>query len=100
MKKIERNAGIALFLAALYIVPVCFATGADREFSENENRYLEQRPELSAEAVVSGEYMKAAEKYISDQFPARDRGNFQKTKTVIWNRGRSCPQRRWYPGNI
>lgn len=73
MKKIGRNAGIALFLAALYIVPVCFATGADREFSENENRYLEQRPELSAEAVVSGEYMKAAEKYISDQFPARDR---------------------------
>ena len=73
MKKIGRNAGIALFLAALYIVPVCFATGADRGFSENENRYLEQRPELSAEAVVSGEYMKAAEKYISDQFPARDR---------------------------
>ena len=65
MKKIERNAGIALFLAALYIVPVCFATGADREFSENENRYLEQRPELSAEAVVSGEYMKACLLYTS-----------------------------------
>lgn len=72
MKRRGQAAGIVLFLAALYAVPALFAVGGDREFSENENRYLEQKPELSAEAVASGEYMEDAENYISDQFPARD----------------------------
>lgn len=72
MKRRGQIAGIMLFLAALYAVPALFAVGGDREFSENENRYLEQKPELSIEAAASGEYMKDAEKYISDQFPARD----------------------------
>lgn len=72
MKRKGRIAGIVLFLAALYIVPVSFAVRDDREFSENENRYLEQKPELSVQALLSGEYMEDAEKYISDQFPARE----------------------------
>ena len=43
-----------------------------REFSPQENRYLAQRPALTADAVFSGQYAKNCEEYLQDQFPARD----------------------------
>lgn len=72
MKKSYRIIAAALFLAALFITPALLLFSSDRDFSENENRYLAQRPELSLEAVLSGRFMKDTEKYIDDQFPARD----------------------------
>ncbi len=41
--------------------------------SETENRYLQPFPELSASAVVSGDFMEQFESYLADAFPARER---------------------------
>lgn len=44
----------------------------DRDFSEQENRTLQQLPVFSAEALFSGEYGREIDRYLSDQFPGRD----------------------------
>ena len=45
----------------------------DGGVSEAENRYLQAFPELSASAVVSGDFMEQFESYLSDAFPAREK---------------------------
>ena len=60
----------ALLLGALLLL---FLLTPDRSFSEVENRMLAQPPELSAEAVTSGGFMKDFEAWLTDQFPFRDR---------------------------
>lgn len=47
-------------------------TKADGEFSENENRILKQKPQLSLNNIFSGEFTKQYEEYITDQFILRD----------------------------
>jgi len=41
------------------------------DFSEEENRYLEKFPEFSLQNLLSGEYMKGLESYVSDHFAGR-----------------------------
>ena len=72
MKNILKTAYIVLFLAALCAVPVSFPFIKDKEFSENENRYLAAKPDFSFSGLIDGEFTKEAEKYIDDQFPLRD----------------------------
>ena len=72
MKNILKTAYIVLFLAALCAVPVSFPFIKDKEFSENENRYLAAKPDFSFSGLTDGEFTKEAEKYIDDQFPLRD----------------------------
>lgn len=55
----------------------------DRKFSDNENRNLSAKPELSVSAIVSGEYSDAFETYVQDQFPLRDTMMAIKTRTEI-----------------
>lgn len=43
-----------------------------RDFSPEENRVLAQAPALTARTFFSGDYMRAAERFLSDQFPFRD----------------------------
>ena len=62
-----------LFLAALAIVPAAMMLTKDREFSENENRYLAQKPTLGAEEILSGEFMEGTQTYMDDQFPLREK---------------------------
>ena len=44
----------------------------DREYSENENRYLASAPEFTAKALFSGSFTADFEDYVTDQFPFRD----------------------------
>lgn len=44
----------------------------EKEFSETENRYLQQKPEFRFEKVLDGTFEADYEAYIKDQFPARD----------------------------
>ncbi len=70
----------------IIIIAAFFISGIisdDREFSENENRKLSEKPELSFSAVVSGKYSDAFESYVQDQFPLRDTLMAVKTKTEI-----------------
>ncbi len=68
----------------LHIVTVCltlcflFGFGAafwltpDKEFSEQENRYLQQFPKPEPESFLSGEWMSDIGEYYADQFPLRN----------------------------
>ncbi|MBR5571651.1 MAG: hypothetical protein IKV99_03310 [Oscillospiraceae bacterium] len=44
----------------------------DRQFSPNENRYLEQRPAFSFRALFGGSYTADVEEYTADQILLRD----------------------------
>lgn len=56
---------IAAFALAFWIMP-------DRAMSEEENRALEQFPEVSVQNIVSGEFTEKFASYMADQFPLRD----------------------------
>ncbi len=44
----------------------------DRQFSEQENRYLQTAPHFSFSSLFSGKFTAAFESYLIDQFPFRD----------------------------
>ena len=52
-----------MFLGILLAVCVLNLVWPDREFSESENRMLEQRPEFSLSGVESGRFMEQYETY-------------------------------------
>jgi len=45
----------------------------DREFSDVENRELAKKPKITAKRILSGEYQKEYDTYLSDQFFFRDK---------------------------
>ena len=56
---------ILVFFILNMIVP-------NREISEQDNRMLAQRPKITLESLVSGNYMTKYEEYLKDQFVGRD----------------------------
>lgn len=63
---------LLIFLLFLYGILAANLLTKDRKFSPMENRMLAQKPKLTLEAVLSGSYMESYEKYMTDQFAARD----------------------------
>ena len=75
------NAKIAVFggtLAALFFGAVLHKP---TEFSQSENRYLEQRPKFNTAKLLDGSFMKDYETFITDQFP--ERSFFMGVKTAV-----------------
>lgn len=62
-----------IWLLLLVSIGVYYLTSAPRSshYSENENRELAGLPELSCEAVFSGDYSTRIETYLLDNFPMR-----------------------------
>ncbi|MCI5753620.1 MAG: DHHW family protein [Clostridiales bacterium] len=58
-----------LFLAGFFVLNLCTP---DRDFSEQENRYLQLRPKFSCRELFFGDYTSKFETYTTDQFPFRD----------------------------
>ena len=56
----------------LVLISVGSFVAKDREFSENENRYLTQFPEISIDSILNCDFQDALEKYINDQILGRD----------------------------
>ncbi len=52
-----------------------------QDYSEAERRPLAEKPELSLETVLSGEFMKGFENYVVDHFPKRD--TFRSVKALF-----------------
>ena len=65
----------------LFTLSILSITGEDREYSENENRYLASKPVISFSAIKDGRFMQDADSYISDQFVFRD--SLVSTRTKI-----------------
>ena len=74
---------IAICVILLGLSVGSFFFTPDRAFSENENRYLQTTPELTADNVLSGKFMTETENYTSDQILLRD----------FWTGTRSALQR-------
>ena len=74
---------ISALIAAVLIFTfsVLFVATSDKEYSDNENRYLAQKPKLSFSSVKDGKFMEDTDAYISDQFAFRDK--LVKTRTKI-----------------
>lgn len=85
--KKDKNANYYLLLAAsisLFIIFLCsFLTLVikDKEYSENEKRYLAQKPDFSFSSLIDGSFTNDVENYLSDQFAGR--GLLVKTRTAI-----------------
>ncbi|MDM5332385.1 DHHW family protein [Ureibacillus composti] len=84
------------FIAVLVTGLVLHFKTEDREISEMENRTLQQGDfEPTFKNVVSGEYVKKVESYITDQFPYRDdwMKSFVKSQIAL---GESFIKNRYY----
>ena len=62
----------ALFCLFLFGFGIALVVSPDREFSEQENRNLEQFQAPTLSTVFSGDFMENFEDYVVDQFPLRD----------------------------
>lgn len=47
-------------------------TGPDKAYSENEKRYLSERPEFSWQSAVDSSFQEKLESWVADQFPGRN----------------------------
>ena len=56
---------LVLISAGTFLAP-------DREFSENENRYLAQKPQISLESILNCDFQNGLEEYLNDQILGRD----------------------------
>ena len=75
------NAKIAVFSATMAALFLGAVLHKPTEFSETENRYLEQRPKLTTVKLFDGCFMKDYETFITDQFP--ERSFFMGLKTAV-----------------
>lgn len=83
MEKKSQGVQIAIFLGFIALFFILNLTVPDKEFSEQENRYLQQRPAFTFSALVSGKYMSDFELYTSDQFTFRDRWTSLKARCEL-----------------
>lgn len=72
MKKRQNKILIVILCAFITIGFVATLLTPSRAFSPMENRTLAQMPELTAKSFFSGKFMSDFEKYLTDQFFARD----------------------------
>ncbi len=72
MKSKKAVTAAALFLTLLFGLSLCFLLLPKRGYSDNENRYLTAKPELTLETLFSGEFTAQYESYVTDGFPFRD----------------------------
>lgn len=60
-----------MMVYVMFLFLLCLTKKAE-EYSDTERRSLEQKPELTKESVLSGQWMSDFEKYALDQFPFRE----------------------------
>lgn len=83
MKKKINIVFISIFISIIILVPLTMAFTEDKEFSENENRYLSNKPNISINDILTGKYFNNFEKYVDDQFVFRDKLYEIKTQIQI-----------------
>ncbi|WP_085991037.1 DHHW family protein [Oceanobacillus senegalensis] len=61
-----------LFVAFIFFFGITTFLTPDKETSDTENRTLAQRPPITPETIVNGEYTRQFDSYLTDQFYLRD----------------------------
>ena len=72
MKKVYSIPIVVLFILSITVFTLLSVFLPKSDFSEAENRELQTLPEISLEAINSGDFQKEYNDYLSDQFVARD----------------------------
>lgn len=72
MKKAATISIISVFLGFIGLFLLLNILTPDREFSQQENRYLQALPSFSLKTLFDGDFTADFEKYTSDQFVWRD----------------------------
>ena len=72
-ERLRTGAVLTIFPAVLLLISVVDMLRPAKLYSSYENRKLQQKPELSVQAVRTGSYMKEYEDYVSDQILGRNR---------------------------
>jgi hypothetical protein len=72
---------LIIFLGVIFSFTIWFWTKGSATTSVLENRTLAQRPDATAENLISGEYPHRFETFYNDQFPARE--SFVETNSRI-----------------
>ncbi len=81
MEKTKKIAVVAVFVLTIFGMAAAHWLMPDETLSRAERRRLEQMPEMTAKAVFTGDYFQDLEKYLLDQFPARQQ--FRTVKAVF-----------------
>ncbi len=68
----KKNYLLITFIVVLIGATVLDITTKDREFSDVENRKLNQKVKFSVEGFLDGSFQQGYEKYVNDQFIQRD----------------------------
>lgn len=63
---------IILFFAFIFGLFIINIMVPDKKFSQNENRFLAEMPEISLDSWMNESYMRDLDSYISDQFTGRE----------------------------
>ena len=87
-KQLKNYIMIVCFLLFIFGFAVASFISEDREFSENENRYLQQAPEFSWKKLEKGEFTSDIESYMSDQIFMKDQLLSLKSERCIFRQGR------------
>lgn len=72
LKKIYKNLPAAVFTLFIVAMMVLFIVLPKKEYSSSEKRYLQQAPAFSFQTLISGEFGKDFEKFLSDQTAGRN----------------------------
>lgn len=72
MKKLYKNLPAAIFVLFIVAMMVLFIVLPKKEYSSSEKRYLQQAPAFSFQSLMSGEFGKNFEKFLSDQTAGRN----------------------------
>ena len=81
MKKINLKIQFTVFLLFIALFSVLLFALPDRDFSEQENRYLQKKPAFRFSSLFNGSFTTDFESYITDQFPFRDKWIDLKSRT-------------------
>ena len=71
-KKIKNFLPALLFLVFILIIGLYFCYSPQKDYSENEKRYLEKFPKFTVDTLISGEFGEEFETYLADQIANRD----------------------------
>ena len=83
MNRTKNVLTIVVFIAVIFGILIWSVLLPDAPMSRAERRLLSQRPEFSAKTFFDGKYSPDLERYLLDQFPARDSFRALKSRIAI-----------------
>lgn len=72
MKNMKYKVTIAIFILFLAFFSAGSFIFYNKDFSENENRYLQEFPKISKESIIDKTFAEQMEEYVSDRLTGRD----------------------------